>query len=64
MTRRRSLPRGLFGLLCVTVAVVVLSGVRDGSWSVLSWAVPLGLIGTGAAALAGALRRPSRQSTS
>jgi hypothetical protein len=63
MTPRRSLALGLFGLLCVVVAVVVLAGARDDSWSVLSWAVPLGLVGTGAVALAGALRRPHRHPT-
>ena len=47
----------------MTVAVVVLSGVRDDSWSVLSWVVPLGLVGTGLAALAGAARGPSRPSS-
>ena len=56
MTRRRSLARGVFGLLCVVVAVLVLAGLRGGSWSALSWLVPVGLVGLGLAGLAGALR--------
>jgi hypothetical protein len=59
MTPRRSLPRALFGALCVVVAILVLAGVRDDSWSVLSWFVPLGLVAAGAVALAGARRGSS-----
>ena len=59
MTDRRSAPLAVFGLLCVVTAVLVLSGARDSSWSVLSWLIPIGLVAAGGAALAGVVGRRS-----